>query len=80
MLRKANFPLAPLVLTLVLGPLMEKNFRQTLIAELGDVLVFVERSLSATFIAISVVFFLMPVLKYIKIPARGGAEYREPAE
>jgi hypothetical protein len=38
LLRKADYPLAPLVLALVLGPLMERSFRQTLIAEQGNVL------------------------------------------
>lgn len=65
-LRKADYPMAPLVLALVLGPLMEKSFRQTLIAEQGNVLAFVERPLSASFIAISVVFFLLPLLKHAK--------------
>ena len=48
LLRKADYPLAPLVLALVLGPLMEKSFRQTLIAEQGNILAFIERPLSAT--------------------------------
>lgn len=70
LMRKADYPMAPLVLALVLGPLMEKSFRQTLIAEQGNVFAFIERPLSATFIAISVVFFLLPLLKYIKRPGR----------
>ena len=65
-LRKADYPLAPLVLALVLGPLMEKSFRQTLIAEQGNVLAFVERPLSATFIAIAVLFFVLPLLKHLR--------------
>jgi putative tricarboxylic transport membrane protein len=65
-LRKADYPLAPLVLALVLGPLMEKSFRQTLIAEQGNVFAFIERPLSASFIAISCVFFLLPLLKHAR--------------
>jgi putative tricarboxylic transport membrane protein len=60
LLRKADYPLAPLVLALVLGPLMEKSFRQTLIAEQGNVFAFVERPLSATFIGLAILFFVMP--------------------
>jgi putative tricarboxylic transport membrane protein len=60
LLRKADYPLAPLVLALVLGPLMEKSFRQTLIAEQGNILAFVERPLSATFIGLAILFFVMP--------------------
>jgi putative tricarboxylic transport membrane protein len=66
LLRKADYPMAPLVLALVLGPLMEKSFRQTLIAEQGNVMAFIERSLSGTFIAISVVFFMLPMIKHVK--------------
>jgi putative tricarboxylic transport membrane protein len=66
LLRKADYPLAPLVLALVLGPLMEKSFRQTLIAEQGDILAFVERPLSGTFLLIALVFFLLPVVKYFR--------------
>ena len=48
LLRKADYPLAPLVLALVLGPLMEKAFRQTLIAEHGDLTAFVTRPISGS--------------------------------
>ncbi|WP_227268667.1 tripartite tricarboxylate transporter permease [Roseobacter weihaiensis] len=80
LLRKADYPMAPLVLALVLGPLMEKSFRQTLIAEQGNVLAFVERPLSATFIAISLVFFLLPLLKYAKKSSRARGASNEPAK
>jgi putative tricarboxylic transport membrane protein len=66
LLRKADYPLAPLVLALVLGPLMEKSFRQTLIAEHGDMTAFVTRPISGTFIFIAAVLFLMPVIKYLR--------------
>ncbi|PUB14955.1 tripartite tricarboxylate transporter permease [Yoonia sediminilitoris] len=73
LLRKADYPMAPLVLALVLGPLMEKSFRQTLIAEQGNILAFIERPLSATFIAISAIFFLLPLLKYARGLTRSKA-------
>jgi putative tricarboxylic transport membrane protein len=66
LLRKADYPLAPLVLALVLGPLMEKSFRQTLIAEQGNVLAFIERPLSATFIFLSVLFFIWPIVGLLR--------------
>ncbi len=77
LLRKADYPLAPLVLALVLGPLMEKSFRQTLISEQGNILAFVERPLSGTFIAIAVLFFVLPLVKYLR---KGGARSIAPAE
>ncbi len=72
MLRKAEYPLAPLVLALVLGPLMEKSFRQTLIAEQGNVLAFVERPLSGAFIALSALFFILPLIKLLRQKGKDG--------
>ena len=66
LLRKADYPLAPLVLALVLGPLMEKSFRQTLIAEQGNMLAFIERPLSATFIFLSLLFFVWPLVGLLR--------------
>ena len=80
LMRKADYPMAPLVLALVLGPLMEKSFRQSLISEQGNVLAFIERPLSASFIAISAVFFLLPLLKYAKKLNRTQDVPGEPAE
>ncbi|MDX8353872.1 tripartite tricarboxylate transporter permease [Cognatiyoonia sp. IB215182] len=79
-LRKADYPMAPLVLALVLGPLMERSFRQTLISEQGNVLAFVERPLSATFIALSVIFFLLPLLNVLRRRMRPKTTAGNPAE
>jgi putative tricarboxylic transport membrane protein len=64
-LRKADYPLAPLVLALVLGPLMERSFRQALIAEQGNAFVFFQRPISASFMAIAALLFLLPIAKRI---------------
>ena len=77
---KAEYPMAPLVLALVLGPLMEKSFRQTLISEQGNIMAFIERPLSGTFIAISAIFFLLPLLKYVKRANRTQRVSNEPAK
>ena len=78
LLRKADYPLAPLVLALVLGPLMEKSFRQTLIAEQGNVMAFFERPLSASFMALAALFFLLPAIRLIR--RRASATKATPAE
>jgi len=56
---------------------MEKSFRQTLIAEQGNVFAFIKWSLTATFIALAVLFFLLPLAKYLRKSAKEGGE---PAE
>ncbi|MFP4125857.1 MAG: tripartite tricarboxylate transporter permease [Alphaproteobacteria bacterium] len=62
-LRKLNYPLAPLVLAVVLGPIMEKAFRQALISARGDPMTFIERPISATLVALAALLFLLPLLK-----------------
>jgi putative tricarboxylic transport membrane protein len=63
LLRKMDYPLAPLVLALVLGPLLEKSFRQAIISSQGDIMTFVERPISGTLMAVSLLLFLLPAIK-----------------
>ena len=44
LIRKINVPLGPIVLALILGPMVEENFRKTLIMSHGDYSVFVTRA------------------------------------
>jgi putative tricarboxylic transport membrane protein len=57
-LRKAGYEVAPLILALVLGPLMEKNFRNSLTISDGSILIFFTRPISITFLIISVLLLL----------------------
>jgi putative tricarboxylic transport membrane protein len=77
-LRKADYPMAPLVLALVLGPLMEKSFRQALISSQGDVMTFVDRPISATLVVISVALFAAPFVRTLR--RRRAAASPSPAE
>ncbi|MBM3490349.1 MAG: tripartite tricarboxylate transporter permease [Alphaproteobacteria bacterium] len=45
LLRKIDFPLAPLILGLILGPIMEKSLRTSLEISAGSYLIFIERPL-----------------------------------
>lgn len=63
LLRKLNYPMAPAVLAIVLGPLAERSMRQSLIGSHGSWGVFFERPLSLTFMLFSLVLFLIPLLK-----------------
>lgn len=75
-LRKCDYPMAPLVLALVLGPLMERSMRQTLIGAQGDITVFATRPISGTLLAISLALFLIPVIRRL----RGRGRAFKPAE
>lgn len=63
LLRKLNYPVAPAVLAIVLGPLAERSLRQTLIGEQGNALVFFERPLSGTIMVIALLLFALPLIK-----------------
>lgn len=57
---------APLLLGLVLGPMMEENFRRALLLSRGDFLTFVERPLSATLLGLAVLLVVMVALPFIR--------------
>ena len=62
LLRKLNYPVAPAVLAIVLGPLAEQSFRQSLLMSQAEMSIFVERPLSAMFLAIAVLLAAYPAI------------------
>jgi putative tricarboxylic transport membrane protein len=60
--KKLDYPLAPLVLALVLGDLAENALRQSLIMSQGSLGVFVSRPIAGAITALALFFLLMPVL------------------
>jgi putative tricarboxylic transport membrane protein len=65
-LRHLDIPLAPMVLTLVLGPLMERSLRESLEISQGDFGIFVNRPISAVLIGLGILIVLSPLLKLRK--------------
>jgi len=65
-LRHLDIPLAPMVLTLVLGPLMERSLRESLEISQGDFGVFLNRPIAAVLIGVGVLIVLSPLLKLRK--------------
>ena len=57
-LRKVEIPSAPLILTLILGPLLENALRQSLEMSGGDFMVFFSRPLSLTLLVLAAVVLL----------------------
>jgi putative tricarboxylic transport membrane protein len=58
--RKLGFDLASFVIALVLGPMLEENFRHALVLSEGNLFVFVTRPISLIFLLISI--FLLSTL------------------
>jgi putative tricarboxylic transport membrane protein len=63
LMRKFDFEPAPLVLAMILGPQLEASLRRSLIFSHGDLLVFVQRPISATLLALAVVMLLSPLIR-----------------
>ncbi|MBN6187119.1 tripartite tricarboxylate transporter permease [Aneurinibacillus sp. BA2021] len=59
---KNDFPLAPLVLGLVLGPMIENNMRRALTISNGDFTIFLEKPLSLVFIVLSMMWLAIPIV------------------
>jgi len=56
--RIARYPLAPIVIGTVLGPILEENYRRSLLLTDGGVLIFFQRPVSIVLIAINVVLII----------------------
>jgi putative tricarboxylic transport membrane protein len=60
--KKLDYPLAPLVLALVLGDLAENALRQSLIMSQGSLTIFFTQPISAVITAAAIFFFVLPVI------------------
>jgi putative tricarboxylic transport membrane protein len=60
--KKLDYPLAPLVLALVLGDLAENALRQSLIMSRGSLLILFERPISGAITAVALFFFALPIV------------------
>jgi putative tricarboxylic transport membrane protein len=61
-MRKLKYDSAPLVLALVLGPMMERSFREAMMISKGDATVFLTRPISATLLTVGVLVMALPPL------------------
>jgi len=57
---------APLVLGFVLGPLMEENLRRALVFSRGDPMIFLQRPISATLLALTALGIAIVVLPQVR--------------
>ena len=60
LMRRYDYPVAPMVVGLILGPMAEQQLRRALQISLGDPWVLVETPIAATFLAISVLALVAP--------------------
>ena len=72
LLRKLNYPVAPAVLAIVLGPLAERSLRQSLLGSQGDPMIFIERPISATCMFLALVLIGIPLVRKLMRRSRDG--------
>jgi putative tricarboxylic transport membrane protein len=65
-LKKADFPLAPIILAFVLGELLEKTLIQSLTIFEGDILGFFMRPISGTILAFAIIAIVISIISSIK--------------
>jgi len=77
--RKFQFEMAPLVLALVIGPMMENNLRLSLVISQGSPMIFITHPISATLMTITLLLLVSPFIPWIgrrrqKLKERVGGE------
>jgi len=66
LLRKLDFPLAPVVLTLILGPMMEQALRQSLEMSRGSFGIFLESPIAVVLLVLTALILIAPVFKVFR--------------
>ena len=66
LMRKLNYPVAPAVLAIVLGPLAERSLRQSLISSQGDAMTFIDRPISLVCVLIAVALMSYPIVSKLR--------------
>jgi putative tricarboxylic transport membrane protein len=80
LMRRYDYPLAPVILGIVLGPLIDNNFRRAMIMTDGSVLTLVTRPLTLAILLVAIVFFILPFAVRLYGRARGRGDLAALAE
>ena len=65
-LRKLDYPLAPAVLAIVLGPIAEPTLRQSLLLSSGDPSIFFTRPIAGPITVIALILIFLPALQFVR--------------
>jgi putative tricarboxylic transport membrane protein len=76
LMRKLDYPLAPAVLAIVLGPLAEPAMRQSLIISDGEFSIFFTRTYAGPIMVAAIILLLLPLFKiaFVKMRKARAAE------
>ena len=76
--RSADYPLAPVVIGMILGPILEANLRRSLLISREGYWIFLDRPVSATLVAVNVL--LLAAMAYLTIKRARDAKTSEMAK
>lgn len=65
LLRILDYPLAPAVLAIVLGPIAEPTLRQSLLLSSGDPMIFLNRPIAGPITVIALILIFLPAIKLV---------------
>jgi putative tricarboxylic transport membrane protein len=76
LMRKLDYPLAPAVLAIVLGPLAEPAMRQSLIISDGEFSIFFTRTYAGPITVAAIILLFLPLFKiaFVKLRKARAAE------
>lgn len=72
LMQSAGFPLAPVVLGVILGPMAEQQLRLALIIARGDTLAIASSPISLTLIGLILLVLLVPLVRLVRARGRPG--------
>ena len=62
LMRRFDYPIAPVVVGLILGPVAERQLRRALQISLGDPMVLLQSPMSATLLGIALLALIAPMI------------------
>jgi putative tricarboxylic transport membrane protein len=65
-LRKLDYPLAPAVLAIVLGPIAEPTLRQSLLLSSGDPSIFFTRPIAGPITIVALILIFLPLINLVR--------------
>ncbi len=73
-MKRFGIPTTPLILGIVLGGIIEKNFRKALVISKGSYLTFVTRPVSLLFLVLAVIMIVRPAISAARKRSKAAAE------
>jgi putative tricarboxylic transport membrane protein len=62
LMRRFDFPTAPVIIGMILGPMAEQEFRRAMTISNGDMMIFLTKPLSLTLLLLALAAFVLPKL------------------